>query len=270
MPAIPPTSDFNKSTIDKDTFHAKFLAVHAYLTGLLGSDGLPSTALGSLGVSSFIKTLLDDADAATARGTLGLPALLNQNYGSDGVTKIITNTTAGVDFNTHTSAGVYNFDATSSANAPVTGLVWIFLEVFRHGNLAAGSEYTIQIAHDMNSGSRARSWTRRQVAGSWSAWVETTSGAQSLAADGYKMLPGGLILQWGAQTVAASTTSTYSFPLAFPNACMQFVAGTSIDGPAGANRNDSTGGVHISASQYQLRQGSASGGITIRWIAVGY
>lgn len=71
MPAIPPTGDFNKSTIDKDTFHAKFLAVHAYLTGLLGSDGLPSTALGSLGVSSFIKTLLDDADAATARATLG-------------------------------------------------------------------------------------------------------------------------------------------------------------------------------------------------------
>lgn len=75
MPAIPPTGDFNKSTIDKDTFHAKFLAVHAYLTGLLGSDGNASTALGSLGVSSFIKTLLDDADAATARATLGVSAL---------------------------------------------------------------------------------------------------------------------------------------------------------------------------------------------------
>lgn len=207
---------------------------------------------------------------ATARASLGLPALLNQNHGSDGVTKVTATTTAGVDFNTHTSAGVYNFDATSSANAPVTGLIWIFLEVFRHFNLAAGSEYTVQIAHDMNAGTRPRSWTRRQVGGSWSAWVETTSGAQSLAADGYKMLPGGLILQWGAQTVAASTTSTYSFPLAFPNACIQFVAGTSIDGPVSANRNDSTGGVHISASQYQLRQGSASGGITIRWIAVGY
>lgn len=85
MPAIPPTGDFNKSTIDKDTFHAKFLAVHAYLTGLLGSDGLPSTALSSLGVSAFIKTLLDDADAVTARATIGALASLRPTVTKQGV-----------------------------------------------------------------------------------------------------------------------------------------------------------------------------------------
>ena len=52
MPAIPPTGDFPKATIDKDTFHAKFLAVHAYLTGLLGSDGVAATARAQLGLGS--------------------------------------------------------------------------------------------------------------------------------------------------------------------------------------------------------------------------
>ena len=52
MPAIPPTGDFPKATIDKDTFHAKFLAVHAYLTGLLGSDGVAATARAQLGLGT--------------------------------------------------------------------------------------------------------------------------------------------------------------------------------------------------------------------------
>lgn len=52
MPAIPPTSDFNKSTIDKDTFHAKFLALHAYLTGLLASSGNAVDARSQLGLGS--------------------------------------------------------------------------------------------------------------------------------------------------------------------------------------------------------------------------
>lgn len=38
-----------------------------------------STALSALGVSSFIQTLLDDADAATAQATLGLRSVLTGN-----------------------------------------------------------------------------------------------------------------------------------------------------------------------------------------------
>lgn len=52
-----------------------------------------------------------------------------------------------------------------------------------------------------------------------SAFVGTN---QSLAANGYQKLPGGLIIQWGKTGVlsddAAATVVT--FPIAFPNACL--------------------------------------------------
>ena len=43
-------------------------------SGNLEGLAAPGTALSNLGVSTFIKTLLDDADAATARATLGAQA----------------------------------------------------------------------------------------------------------------------------------------------------------------------------------------------------
>ena len=50
-------------------------------------------------------------------------------------------------------------------------------------------------------------------------WVEFTpqGGAQSLGANGYKNLPGGLILQWGGYNGSASGDVNAAFPIAFPN-----------------------------------------------------
>jgi hypothetical protein len=89
------------------------------------------------------------------------------------------------------------------------------------------------------------------------------------SSNGYQKFPGGLIIQWGAQYVPATTTGTYSFPITFPNGVLQFVAGMDIDGPGSYVRNDSTGGRVISLSQYQLRQGSSYGGMTIHWVCFG-
>lgn len=124
MPAIPPTGDFNKSTIDKDTFHAKFLAVHAYLTGLLGSDGLPSTALGALGVSAFIKTLLPAVDAAAARDKLGAaPAVAEVSFRAyQSTTQAVAATTfTKVLFQTESYDIGGNF-ADSEFTAPAAGI----------------------------------------------------------------------------------------------------------------------------------------------------
>jgi hypothetical protein len=92
----------------------------------------------------------------------------------------------------------------------------------------------------------------------------------SLVANGYQKLPSGLIIQWGSQYVAAGTTGTYAFPITFPNSAIQLIAGEDIDGPNSNSRNDSTGGKAISNSQYQLRQGSSFGGMTIHWVCFGY
>lgn len=97
-----------------------------------------------------------------------------------------------------------------------------------------------------------------------------TGANQSKASAGYQKLPGGLIIQWGEQSVAPATTGTYNFPLAWPTACLQFVVGADIDANNTVSRNDSTGGRAISTTQYSLRQGSASSSITLHWIAIGH
>lgn len=48
-------------------------------------DADASTALTTLGLSTFIKTLIDDADAATARATLGVIASLFQSGGAQAI-----------------------------------------------------------------------------------------------------------------------------------------------------------------------------------------
>ena len=42
---------------------------------------------------------------------------------------------------------------------------------------------------------------------------------QNLSGNGYQKLPGGLIMQWGSFTQSSSVTGV-SFPIAFPNACL--------------------------------------------------
>jgi hypothetical protein len=46
----------------------------------------------------------------------------------------------------------------------------------------------------------------------------------SLAANGYQKLPSGLIIQWGSVNSANVSTTTVSFPQAFPTTCFQVIA----------------------------------------------
>jgi hypothetical protein len=67
--------------------------------------------------------------------------------------------------------------------------------------------------------------------GSWIAFggsLQLSSAAvfsSSLATTGWQKLPSGLIIQWGQAPCAASTSTTTTFPIAFPNACLN-VAGS--------------------------------------------
>lgn len=52
----------------------------------------------------------------------------------------------------------------------------------------------------------------------------TTSATPTLAEDGYTFLPGGLLLQWGLETIPDFTTTTVTFPTAFSAAPYNIVA----------------------------------------------
>ncbi len=69
--------------------------------------------------------------------------------------------------------------------------------------------------------------------------LQSAFGSASLAANGYQVLPGGLILQWvtGAQNATGSEPSQFvGFPITFPNACLKAFPTTRIDNAS--NRAD--------------------------------
>ena len=84
---------------------------------------------------------------------------------------------------------------------------------------------------------------------------------QSLATNGYQILPGGLIIQWGID----EDLPNRNFPITFPTACFSIVA-THATVASLANGNSAQ---IISTSQFSLQLGT-SGGQNLHWIAIGH
>ena len=93
--------------------------------------------------------------------------------------------------------------------------------------------------------------------------------AESLAANGYVTLSNGLVIQWGSFTCAANTSTTVTFPLAFPTACRSVVVSGSQD--TGGNAQDNPPQTRDILSVTQFRAVSAQdSSYTAYYIAVGY
>lgn len=88
----------------------------------------------------------------------------------------------------------------------------------------------------------------------------------SLATNGYQKLPSGLIIQWGSfsYTNGSNTSSSVTFPIAFPTACLQVIAGqlgsSALQGSPSVVSKTKTGVVilHNTDNLSQV------------WIAIGY
>lgn len=102
------------------------------------------------------------------------------------------------------------------------------------------------------------------VTGGTAALKYVATFAAALTGNGYQKLPSGLIIQWGQQGVVGSTTTTYSFPIAFPNAALHVIASTGVPGSSGGVNADV-----VSAAQYKL-QNLFSGTEQKHWFAIGY
>lgn len=90
------------------------------------------------------------------------------------------------------------------------------------------------------------------------------AGNNSIAANGFYKLPAGLIIQWGSVAVAGSSTSTVTFPTAFPSSALSITTTYNTASPP-ANSATATA---ISASQMTVANGSGSPQ-TIFWMAIG-
>lgn len=76
----------------------------------------------------------------------------------------------------------------------------------------------IEIATD----AEARSYTANKAIDGAKLASALTGGNQSLSANGYQKLPGGLILQWGGGTIS-SASEVINFPVSYPNSHLRTV-----------------------------------------------
>ena len=98
-------------------------------------------------------------------------------------------------------------------------------------------------------------------------------GTNSLTTNGYSVLPGGLIIQWGfVETTQSAGSYIVNFPLQFPNACLNATATlqkpfTDFDGAATVQTN------LLSATQFKLgfdQHSVSSGNKSAFWQAIGH
>ncbi|MFF9121687.1 hypothetical protein ACF09Y_40325, partial [Streptomyces massasporeus] len=112
------------------------------------------------------------------------------------------------------------------------------------------------------------------------AFVATAIGAtnQSLAVNGYKKLPGGLIIQWIRVSFSSTSDANLTWPIAFPNSVFSLASGILTDGDPSQSTiyslkldNLTTSGVI--ARVRQVSNGGAviaSTGATVMITAIGY
>ncbi|XAG64965.1 phage tail protein [bacterium 19GA11TI05] len=93
---------------------------------------------------------------------------------------------------------------------------------------------------------------------------DMSSFTASLSNVGWQKLPSGLIIQWGSFTTAANSTKQFSFPTAFPVACV----GISITRHQPGSR-DAINGSPVSRAEFAV-QDYANGNEVFSMIALGY
>lgn len=208
---------------------------------------LRDNKLNSSAVSSFIMTLLDDADAATARGTLGAVGL------------------SGAE----TIAGVKTFSSSPVVPTP-SGASEAANKSYVDTDASTSVKGRVQLATSAEAA--ALSNTQKAITPS------TLSGAfqssnQSLASSGYQKLPGGLIVQWGTVAGTGADVSV-TFPIAFPTAA--FVVLPVMVGTPPGNVALSCTVDQIAAANFTARPRFAAAGSSgvasqgFVWVALGY
>ncbi len=89
----------------------------------------------------------------------------------------------------------------------------------------------------------------------------------SKATNGYQKLPSGLIIQWGYGYVSATSTATITFPIAFPNACLNVVA---TDVNAQYEYNTDVGSLTTTTFTALNGNSNSTYAHNFYWIAIGY
>lgn len=105
------------------------------------------------------------------------------------------------------------------------------------------------------------------------ATPDFTGSNQSLAANGYQKLPGGLIAQWGKFSTSSGGASSITYPTPFPNAVLSFCATPDIGiGASAIFVNIDSSASSVSAASVYARNATNTAYIAapVYWIAIGF
>lgn len=98
----------------------------------------------------------------------------------------------------------------------------------------------------------------------------STDWTSSKVASGYSKLANGLYLQWGVTaSIGVGTSSSISFPTAFPTGCLQVVAGIRDNGAASTAATGHWGTGTYSTTGFSLHNRTTLAS-TFNWFAIGY
>jgi hypothetical protein len=109
--------------------------------------------------------------------------------------------------------------------------------------------------------------------GAWFGYGGTCKAAfpVSINAAGYQKLPSGLIIQWGGTGASVVGGSTVTFPIAFPNGCLNVTLGaTTAGGAYFPTVSNST--MNSTSFPYEVWNtgGTSTAGLGTSFIAIGY
>jgi len=212
-------------------------------TNFAAKDGLPSGNSGKVikgteidvELTAIASAVNSKADTASPTFT-GTPTAPTANSGTNTTqiattafvtsertaTTTLTNKTISVDDNTVSGISSSSF-VLSNALGNIDGSA--AQKVIPSGDVVGTNDSqtltnkTIALASNTVSGTKSQ-FNTSVTDTDFSFLNDFTGSNQSLTTDGYQKLPGGLIIQWGT---ADDTDLNVSFPIAFPNTCLNVV-----------------------------------------------
>jgi len=241
--------------------------ISAYASGVefLFAANHANTSTATLNVSSLgAKDLRDRDGAALASGEIESGAILHAVYdNSNGyfrVTNLITGLGAGttnldsltdVAISTATSGDLLRYNGTSWVNATLAA------------SLSAASE-TVSGIVELATAAEVLAGTDTARAMTPAAFK---SAGSSLASSGYYRFPGGFMVQWGYQSIGASTSTSVSFSPSFTNsASYKLLHNFDEANTTGRYPLKASGGTASSVTVYNPNAATLNFG----WVAIGY